>query len=235
MIHFGFPRNWPWRSASTGGVPFVAAEAAPAAAQAQTAARDEHKRIEIRESALGVIGAPVPRMRAYTLPQTAPGVIAKDTKLACDSACTESYAWASTLQGAFAEGLGFLGYTSRSRRSRRRTSARTSAATSPAATRSASTRSACIACFATLPNSHAPRLRLTAFRSLTHSTRRAANTSRLAPRSRARNSSSAVRGATPYSSPRTSRTASSSGTPRRFAASRTRRAARFPRRTTAPT
>lgn len=48
-------------------------------------------------------------MRAYTLPQAAPGVIAKDTKLACDSACSESYAWASTYQSAFVGGLGLLG------------------------------------------------------------------------------------------------------------------------------
>ena len=94
---------WRRRSPDALGVPFVAAEAAPAVQQ-------ERKRIEVRESALGVIGAPLPCMQAYTLPQAAPGVIAKDTKLACDSACGPAYAWASTLQSVFAEGLGFLGY-----------------------------------------------------------------------------------------------------------------------------
>ncbi|WP_321900039.1 hypothetical protein [Paraburkholderia heleia] len=34
------------------------------------------KCIEIRESALGVIGAPLPRMQAYTLPAAAPGDLA---------------------------------------------------------------------------------------------------------------------------------------------------------------
>ncbi|MFL9997993.1 DUF1073 domain-containing protein [Paraburkholderia sediminicola] len=66
------------------------------------------KSLDIRESALGVIGAPAPRMQAYTLPKAAPGVIAQDAKLACDAAVSEPYLWA--LQGAFAEGLGFLGY-----------------------------------------------------------------------------------------------------------------------------
>jgi hypothetical protein len=67
-----------------------------------------HKSIDIRKSALGVIGVPLPRMHAFTLPQAAPGVIEQDVKLVCDAAVSEPYLWA--LQGAFAEGLGFLGY-----------------------------------------------------------------------------------------------------------------------------
>ncbi|MBK3786783.1 DUF1073 domain-containing protein [Paraburkholderia aspalathi] len=47
-------------------------------------------------------------MQAFTLPKAAPGVIAQDAKLACDAQVSEPYLWA--LQGAFAEGLGFLGY-----------------------------------------------------------------------------------------------------------------------------
>ncbi|AET91679.1 hypothetical protein BYI23_B010720 [Burkholderia sp. YI23] len=38
----------------------------------------------------------------------APGVIAQDANLACDSACDANFRWA--LGGLFAEGLGFLGY-----------------------------------------------------------------------------------------------------------------------------
>nr|WP_234480869.1 DUF1073 domain-containing protein [Paraburkholderia aspalathi] len=40
--------------------------------------------------------------------ESALGVIAQDAKLACDAQVSEPYLWA--LQGAFAEGLGFLGY-----------------------------------------------------------------------------------------------------------------------------
>ncbi|CAL8479615.1 conserved protein of unknown function (plasmid) [Caballeronia sp. S22] len=66
---------------------------------------------DIRESALGVLGAPLPRVQAFTLPQAAPGVIAQDAKLACDSACDANFRWAlSGLSDAFSEGLGFLGY-----------------------------------------------------------------------------------------------------------------------------
>ncbi|WP_233868690.1 DUF1073 domain-containing protein [Paraburkholderia adhaesiva] len=64
--------------------------------------------LDIRESALGVLGAPLPRVQAFTLPQAAPGVIAQDAKLTCDAACDANYRWA--LGSAFAEGLGFLGY-----------------------------------------------------------------------------------------------------------------------------
>jgi uncharacterized protein len=72
-----------------------------------TAAADRDIR-HIRESALGVLGAPLPRVQAFTLPRAAPGVIAQGAKLACDSACDANFRWA--LGGLFAEGLGFLGY-----------------------------------------------------------------------------------------------------------------------------
>ncbi len=67
---------------------------------------------QISDAALGVLGAPPPRMRAFTLPQAAPGVIAQDTKLACDSPSDANYRWAlsGAISGAFSEGLGFLGY-----------------------------------------------------------------------------------------------------------------------------
>jgi uncharacterized protein len=59
-----------------------------------------------------VLGASAPRVQAFTLPKAAPGVIAQDAKLASDSACDANVRWAlrGTLSGAFAEGLGFLGY-----------------------------------------------------------------------------------------------------------------------------
>ena len=100
MPHLKF---WRHRVDATGTPPACGTQ--PGAAQ-----RDAPDIRHIQESALGVIGASAPRMQAYTLPQAAPGVIAKDAKLACDSACGANYAWASTLQSAFAEGLGFLGY-----------------------------------------------------------------------------------------------------------------------------
>ncbi|MGF6605040.1 hypothetical protein P3T23_009801 [Paraburkholderia sp. GAS448] len=61
----------------------------PPAPEAQRTARDgrdirQIRQIrQIRESALGVIGAP--------LPQAAPGVIAEDTKLACDAPVGDPY------------------------------------------------------------------------------------------------------------------------------------------------
>ncbi|BAO89393.1 putative uncharacterized protein [Caballeronia cordobensis] len=63
---------------------------------------------QIHDGALGVLGAPAPGVQAFTLPQAAPGVVAQDAKLVCDSACDANFRWA--LGGLFAEGLGFLGY-----------------------------------------------------------------------------------------------------------------------------
>ncbi|MFL9998462.1 DUF1073 domain-containing protein [Paraburkholderia sediminicola] len=84
--------------------PIVAKPDAPTASATASA----HDGLDIRDSALGVIGAPAPRMQALTLPRAAPGVIAQDAKLACDAQVSEPYLWA--LQGVFAEGRGFLGY-----------------------------------------------------------------------------------------------------------------------------
>ncbi|MGF6604941.1 hypothetical protein P3T23_009697, partial [Paraburkholderia sp. GAS448] len=102
MLHLNFWR-FPWHHGAH-EPPKRVEPPAPASG----ACESPHKSLDIRESALGVIGAPLPRLQAFTLPQAPPGVIARDAKLACDAAVGEPYLWA--LQGAFAEGLGFLGY-----------------------------------------------------------------------------------------------------------------------------
>ncbi|AQH01672.1 hypothetical protein A9R05_23080 [Burkholderia sp. KK1] len=60
---------------------------------------------QIYDGALGVLGAPAPRVQAFTLPQAAPGVIAQDAKLACDSACANVSAPLGSLDRLQAQSL----------------------------------------------------------------------------------------------------------------------------------
>jgi phage-related protein (TIGR01555 family) len=57
---------------------------------------------------LTVPGAEIPRGVAFKAPDVPPGVIPAQAKLACDSAMTQNYAFA--VQGAYSEGLEFMGY-----------------------------------------------------------------------------------------------------------------------------
>jgi phage-related protein (TIGR01555 family) len=53
-------------------------------------------------------GASIPERMPYTMPGVMPGVIGQQDKLACDSAMDAGFAYA--MEGAFGEGLSFLGY-----------------------------------------------------------------------------------------------------------------------------